>query len=478
MRILILLLIPLIGGISVFFLSGKRRSVTVLAVSGFTALFSLLLVLRGHETLTLLRLSERLSLSFALDGLAKLFILLISVIWVFVGLYSFDYMEHEEKQSRFFGFFLLTLFSLLALALAANVETAYMCFEIMTLVSMPLVLQDALAESRAAALQYLGFSALGASLALLGFFLLMPYAKSTVFVPGGVMFSAGEEQRLIAAFFLMALGFGAKAGLMPLQVWLPVAHPVAPAPASAVLSGVVTKGGVVAVIRVTLYLFGAELVQGTWAQKLLLTLAVLTVFTGSMLAYKEKLLKRRLAYSTVSNVSYVLFGVFLLQPAALTGALLQVVFHAFAKCALFLGAGALMHSLHESTADGFFGCGKRMPLTLAAFAMASLSLVGIPPFGGFIAKWYLAIGALKETGGFGVVGVATLLVSALLTAFYLFPIVTKGYFPGKEFEAGEKTEVGRNMLLAVFVFAAVTLLLGAFPAGLIRSFAALAESLL
>ena len=292
------------------------------------------------------------------------------------------------------------------------------------------------------------------------------------------MFSAGEEQRLIAAFFLMALGFGAKAGLMPLQVWLPVAHPVAPAPASAVLSGVVTKGGVLAVIRVTLYLFGAELVRDTWAQKLLLTLAVLTVFTGSMLAYKEKLLKRRLAYSTVSNVSYVLFGVLLLQPLALEGALLQVVFHAFAKCALFLGAGALMHSLHESTADGFFGCGKRMPLTLAAFAMASLSLVGIPPFGGFIAKWYLALGALEENSALGTVGVVVLLVSALLTAFYLFPIVTKGYFPGKDFAAGEKVEASRKMLLAMFVFTAVTLLLGAFPQGLIRSFAAIAESLL
>ena len=477
MRILILLLIPLLGGISTFFLDGKRRHDTVLAVSILTALFSLLLALRGQETLTVLRMSDRLSLSFALDGIAKLFILLISVIWVFVGLYSSDYMEHEEKQSRFFGFFLLTLFSLLALALAANAETAYMCFELMTLVSMPLVLQDALAESRAAALQYLGFSALGASLALLGLFLLTPCAESTAFVPGGVALAAEQETRLTAAFFLMALGFGAKAGLMPLQVWLPVAHPVAPAPASAVLSGVVTKGGVLAVIRVTLYLFGADFVRDTWAQKMLLALAVLTVFTGSMLAYKEKLLKRRLAYSTVSNVSYVLFGVLLLQPLALEGALLQVVFHGFAKCALFLCAGAMIHSLHEKTADGLFGCGQRMPLTLAGFAMASLSLVGIPPFGGFIAKWYLALGALREGSILGTVGVAVLLVSALLTAFYLFPIVTKGYFPGKDFSAGEKVEASRNMLIAMFALAAVTLLLGAFPGGLLRGFAAIAESL-
>lgn len=478
MRILILLLIPLLGGVSVFFLDGKRRNAAVLTTSVLTALFSLLLVLRGQETLTLLRLSEQLSLSFALDDLAKLFILLISVIWALEGPYAIDYMAHEGRESQFFGFFLLTLFSLIALSLAANLETAYMCFEIMTLVSMPLVLHDAMGESRGAALQYLGFNALGASMTLLGFFLITPYASTLFFAPGGIAFASGAEMRLLAAYFLMTLGFSAKAGLMPLQAWLPVAHPVAPAPAHAVLSGLVTKGGVVAVLRVTLYFFGADFVRGTRAQTVLLVLSVLTIFTGSMLALKEKVLKRRLAYSTVSNVSYVLFGIFLLQPVALVGALLQVVFHAFAKCALFLGAGAMIHSTHEKTVDGIFGCGKRMPLTLAAFAMASLSLVGIPPFGGFIAKWYLAMGALAAESRLGTAGVVILLISAVLTAFYLFPIVTKGYFPGKDFVPKPWEESSPRMLFAMFVFAAVALLLGAFPQGLVRAFTAIAEGLL
>lgn len=478
MLTLLPVLLPLVGGAAVFPLQNrKRREFLSVAVTLLTAGSAILLSLRRGDAVTLLRLSGTLSLSLRADGLSAVFLPLITVIWFFVLLYAFDYTAEDAHPSRFFGFYLWTLSALLGLSLAANLETAYMFFEMMTLVSMPLVLQDGLLRSREAALQYLGFSALGATLALLGFFLLAPYASGTAFTAGGVSFAAGHEKALTAAFFLLALGFGAKAGLVPLQAWLPVAHPVAPAPASAVLSGLVTKGGVLAVLRVTLYLFGADFVRGTWAQTVLLTLALLTVFLGSMLALRETVLKKRLAYSSVSNVSYVLFGLFLLEPDALTGAFLQIVFHAFAKCALFLAAGAMIHACHADTVSAFPGIGKRMPLTLSAFAFASLSLVGIPPLGGFAAKWYLALGALQGGGTLGLVGVAVLLISALLTAFYLFPLVTRGFFPGDE-PSADGAEAGGRMCAAMLVFAAATLLFGAYPAPLIRYFTSLASTLL
>ena len=183
-----------------------------------------------------------------------------------------------------------------------------------------------------------------------------------------------------------------------------------------------------------------------------------------MLAYKEQLLKKRLAYSTVSQVSYVLFGILLLSDDGLRGALLQVVFHAVAKDALFLAAGAIIVATSCTRVEQLVGIGKRMPVTTWCFALASLSLVGIPPLCGFVSKWYLAVGALEDYGALGIWGVAILLLSALLTAGYLLPIVTRGFFPGQDYIA-ERREVGRSMLVPMLVLAALTLVLGLFPGG-------------
>ena len=174
----------------------------------------------------------------------------------------------------------------------------------------------------------------------------------------------GNENLLFAVWLMMMVGFGAKAGMLPLQAWLPTAHPVAPAPASAVLSGLITKAGVMAIIRVTFYLFGAEFLKGSWAQTVLIVLALATVFAGSMLAYKEKVLKKRLAYSTVSQVSYVLFGLFLLNATGFAGALLQMVFHAVVKNLLFLSAGAIIYKTGKTDVRQLTGIGKEMPIVL------------------------------------------------------------------------------------------------------------------
>ena len=302
------------------------------------------------QLFTLLKISDGLAIRFGADGLGRMFLCLDTVMWILVGIYAFKYKEHMKHTKRFFAFYLLTYLMLAALSMAANYLTMYLCFEFMTLLSMPMVLQDGTPESIAAARKYLMYSIFGATLGLLGFFFSAHYGAGTVFTPGGLLDPAkvaGNESKLLVVAFLSIAGFSAKAGMFPLHAWLPTAHPVAPAPASAVLSGVITKAGVLCILRVMYQVYGASFLAGTWVQKALIVLSLITVFMGSMMAYGEDLLKRRLAYSTVSQVSYVLFGVFTLHPVALLGALLHVIYHSIIKDGLFLGAGAVIFTNHK-----------------------------------------------------------------------------------------------------------------------------------
>lgn len=286
---------------------------------------------------------------------------------------------------------------------------------------------------------------------------------------------------LLVAVFAMILGFGAKAGMLPLHAWLPAAHPVAPSPASAVFSGILVKGGVLAVIRTVYYIVGPQFLRGTWVQTAWMIIALFTVFMGSMLAYREPVFKKRLAYSTVSQVSYIMFGLSLLSPLGLTGALLHSVFHAVIKTVLFLTAGVFLVECGKTRVSEFAGIGKRMPKTLWCYTFAALALVGIPPASGFISKWYLAQGALKaEVGIFGWLGPVVLLVSALLTAGYLLPITMKGFFPGKEAEAENVTvqEPAALMLVPLAILSALTIILGVLPNPLITYISQLVSGLM
>jgi multicomponent Na+:H+ antiporter subunit D len=338
-----------------------------------------------------------------------------------------------------------------------------------------LVIHTQTKEAISAGIKYLGYSVFGAGLALIGFFFLNTYCTTTEFVGGGTLdmtMVAGSENLLLWVYFIMMIGFGCKAGMLPLHAWLPTAHPVAPSPASAVLSGIITKGGVLAIIRTTYYLFGVDFLKGTWVQQVLLILAMATVFMGSMLAYKEKLLKKRLAYSTVSQVSYVLFGLMLMSPIGFVGALMQVVFHAIAKNTLFLSAGAIIYKTGKTYVQQLKGMGKQMPIVMWCFTIASLSLVGIPPTSGFVSKWYLAQGGLTEPtfAATGIAGVAILLISALLTAGYLLPIVLESFFPGDDFDYStlEKKEPNSLMTVPLIIFSAGAVILGMFSGSLMN----------
>lgn len=438
----------------------------------------------GDKSITLFYLMKDIPICFEVDAVAALFVTVVSIVWLLVGFYAFPYMSHEGEEKRYFGFYLVVYGVLMGLNFSGNLVTLYLFYELMTVTSMPMVLHNGSRESIMAALKYLFYSMCGAYMALFGIFVLNKYCDTLAFVEGGSLNMAlaqGNETIILIAVMAMLLGFGVKAGMLPLHAWLPAAHPVAPAPASAVLSSIIVKGGVLAIVRVVYYVVGADFIRGTWVQYAWIILSLLTVFMGSMLAYRESVFKKRLAYSTVSQVSYILFGLAVLTPAGMTGALLHVVFHAFIKCALFLTAGIFIFQCGKSRVEELEGIGKYMPKTLWCYTFAALALVGIPPASGFVSKWYLAQGAFDgNVGILGWGGIVVLLLSALLTAGYLLPVTMKGFFTEKKPEELEnmKGEPPMAMLVPLMILAFLAMILGVFPNGLIGYAAQIAATVL
>ena len=398
-------------------------------------------IMTTGELITLWKITDTLSIAFRFDYPARAFACLVAFIWPLVTLYAFEYLRRRPPVDRFYAFFLSTFGILIGVAAAGNLLTLYLFYELMTFMTLPLVMHSQQREAIRATVSYLLYSLTGAALALGGFFFFQVYGVSMDFTPGGVLDMARitaekNESMLLTVTFLTLVGFGAKAGLVPLHAWLPTAHPVAPTPASAVLSGLITKAGVIAMFRVVYYVVGADFLRGTWVQQAILLMALLTIFTGSMMAYAEKHLKKRIAWSTVSQVSYVVFAMMLLNPLGITGAVLQIAAHAMSKSCLFLSAGVVIYFTLEGAnyhyADQLRGVGKELPITMTCFALASISLIGLPVTGGFVAKWYMASGALG-LGKLGITGIIILMISALLTAGYLLPIVTDAFFPGEDY---------------------------------------------
>lgn len=483
----ITVLFPVLCGALILFLPGlKKRSSLITATAAglcITTLLGLFVITGTDAQLSLLSLGENLKIYFHIDNLGRMFAAIVLLVWTLAGFYSFEYMKHEKEEKRYFGFFVMVYGVLLALCFSGNLITFYLFYEMMTLLSFPMVLHSRTKEAMSGGLKYLFYSLCGAYMVLLGIYFLNKYASTLDFMAGGSLnpglASANQTLLLVIAFF-MILGFGVKAGMFPMHAWLPAAHPVAPAPASAVMSGLIVKMGVLGIIRVVYYVIGTDFIRGTWVQTAWLTLSLITVFMGSMLAYREKVMKKRLAYSTVSQASYILFGLAVLQPEAMTGSMLHVVFHAVIKSCLFLCAGAIIYKTGRTKVDELTGIGKEMPVTIWCFTFASLALIGIPPASGFISKWYLAIGSLESgIAVFRWLGPVILLVSALLTAGYLLPITVKGFLPGDEFNYGslKKREALKIMTVPMAILAALAVLLGVFPNPLTGYLSAIAGSL-
>ena len=439
----LLILLPIICPILSAFIAwriGNRRARNAFTAAALivTTALTFLAAFRASDEFTLWRLTDNVAVFFHIDNISRIFSLLMSCMWTVVGIYSFEYMHKEHNEQRFYLFYLLSLGVLMGLSFSGNIVTLYMFYELMTILTLPLVLHEMTKEAVAAGIKYLLYSVFGASMALFGIFLIYRYGDSLAFQAGGVLNATamqGHEKLMQWGVFAMIVGFGVKAGMFPLHGWLPTAHPVAPAPASAVLSGVITKAGVLGVIRTVFYLAGADFIRGTWIQTAWMILAIATVFMGSMLAYREPVFKKRLAYSTVSQVSYVLTGLSTLTPLGFVGAILHIISHSVIKNTLFMCAGSIIHKTGKTRVEDLRGIGKEMPGVRWCFTIASAGLIGIPPTCGIVSTWYLASGALSLGGSpFGWIIPAVLLVSAILTAGYLLSITIAGFFPGSDFD--------------------------------------------
>ena len=478
--VVLAILVPVLGGIAIKKIKTdiNRLGFITVGILGFAALCALICALWcSGASFTLWKITDSVKIAFSFDGMNRFYAFLVSCVWLLVGLYSTEYVEHDENASGFYRYFLISFGALMGLSFSANLITLYMFYEMMTLVTVPLVAHNRDKESTAAAVKYLLYSVFGASLALLGIFFVGSYASTFDFTPGGVftLETLSEHKNLLRVIvFLMIIGFSVKAGMFPCHSWLPTAHPVAPAPASSVLSGIITKMGIMGIIRTVFYIAGAEFIRGSWVQYTLMTLSLITVVMGSTLALKEKVFKKRLAYSTVSQVSYVIFGLSTMTTLGFVGACLHIVYHSLIKNTLFMSAGAVIHKTELTNVDELGGVGKKLPKTMVLFTVVSLGLIGIPPTGGFISKWNLASGALA-TGLKGAwIGPACLLLSAILTAAYLISISVKAFYTGKDDTNIEPCEVSWRMLIPMTVFAVLSVVLGIFPGGLISFFESIA----
>ncbi|WP_028238256.1 complex I subunit 5 family protein [Stutzerimonas azotifigens] len=398
------------------------------------------------------------------DALSLLFVTLSTVLWLATTVYAIGYLEDSPLRSRFFGYFSLCVSATVGLALAGNLVTFLLFYELLTLATFPLVVHRGTPESLRAGRVYLAYTVGGGTLVLMGVALLHALAGSPDFQPGGYLDGLVEERgpSLRVAFALLVLGLGVKAALIPLHGWLPKAM-VAPAPVSALLHAVaVVKTGAFGIVRVVYDVYGAEAMEALALARPLLWLAAATILFGSLRALQQSELKRRLAYSTVSQVSYITLGVALLGPLAVVGGLVHLAHQGLMKVTLFYCAGNFAETLGVHRIREMNGIGRRMPLTMTAFTVGALGMIGVPPIAGFISKWYLGSGAL-EVGQDWVLLV--LLGSALLNAAYFLPLVWRGWFATPadwhaDNWAGERWETHWLLLLPVVFTALASVLVG------------------
>lgn len=458
----VVVLLPIVFGVLIPLIPFKTRRHMTWYVEGVVLLTSVLvwglLISQPDGSFVLFRFTGNLSVSFRLDGLGTVFAGIVSSLWPLATLYSFEYMKHEGHEKFFFMFYVITYGVTLGIALAEDILTMYFFYEMLSLVTLPLIMHTLTREAILASRTYLYYSLGGAAFAFIGMIFILTFGTTSVFVPGGVIDTTalGDRQGLMLLIYVLCFcGFSVKAAMFPFSSWLPKAG-VAPTPVTALLHAVaVVKAGAFTVIRVTYYSFGTELLRGTWAQTVVLGLTIFTIVYGCSRALKETHLKRRLAWSTVSNLSYILFGAALMTPLGLVGALSHMVFHAVMKICSFFCAGAVIYKTGRNYIHELNGFGRKMPKVFTIFTISGMALMGVPGLCGFVSKWNLAKAAAASENPLGYLGVAALLVSALLTAIYMMTISLRAFFPGRDFDYNMISDVedpNWMMILPLVIF--------------------------
>ena len=431
--IIAMLLVPLIGYVAInCFSAYPNIRETVTLITAFSLLLIVIKIYLLHRkgmniNLELWQVIPGLSLAFSIEPLGILFALTASFLWCVTSIYSIGYMRahHEKNQTRFYGYFALALASVMGIASSANMFTLFIFYEFLTICTYPLVIHSGDDNAKRSGRIYLG-CLLGTSimLQLLAIIWTWSIAGTLDFRSGGILQGKASDTVIMALLALYIFGIG-KVALMPLHRWLPAAM-VAPTPVSALLHAVaVVKAGAFTVVKITVYLFGIDLLAISGASEWLLYIATATILFASLIALRQDNLKARLAYSTISQLSYIVLGAMLASSAGILGGSMHIAMHAFGKITLFFCAGAIMISCHQTKISKMHGLGKAMPFTMFAFLIGSLSVIGMPPAGGMWSKWFLVTATLEAQY---YIPLIVLLLSSLLNVAYLLPIPIYAFF--------------------------------------------------
>ncbi len=471
-RIVVPILIPLATAIAVLATDrwpNVRESCSVIgAVLTFAFTMTLVpaVIGGGVYTLHLFELLPGASINLRVDGMSLLFAGISSFLWILAGFYCVGYMRglDEHAQTRFYVCYAATIFAAVGVAFSGSLLSLYLFYELVSIFTYPLVMHHQDGAAYDGSRKYITYLMVTSKLLLLPALVLTYVTCGTLDFATGIqagIFPATASRALVTTLYFLALFGYAKAALMPLHNWLPSAM-VAPTPVSALLHAVaVVKVGVFSICRVMLYVFGVDLLQRYGLGLITAYLASFTILAASVIALTKDNLKARLAYSTISQLSYIVLGVALLTPSGITGGLIHIPNHAFSKITLFFCAGALMVAHRKTEISDMDGIGYKMPFTMAAFGLASLSMIGVPPVAGFVSKWYLAVGTMQlHSVGLLVV----LLASSLLNAGYFVPIFLRAFFPrGGGAARLQLAEASPFMVVPLFLTAVASVAFGFYP---------------
>lgn len=465
---IIAVLVPVIGAVIIRILDEdkvKERHITALVSVSivFIAVVSMLPSVMAGQVIEmrLVELFDGLGIYFKIDALGMVFGLVSSTLWIFATVYSIGYMAHEHEQRNYFVFFVLSCSAAMGVAFAGNLFTLYIFYEYLAICTYPLVVHAGTAESVRAGIKYIGYSFGAGALVLLSIFMIHDLVGTLEFLPGGILGAANEERMMMVRviFILLIAGFGTKAALMPLHSWLPGAM-VAPTPVSALLHAVaIVKAGVFGISRVFFSIFGRDLLIELNVTTVLAVIVSFTIIVGSFMAIRQTVLKLRLAYSTIGQLGYITLGMLLLTPAGVLGGLIHIINHAILKITLFFCAGLLITVTGKKNLSDFHGVGKQMPLTMLAFSIGALGLMGVMPLVGYTSKYYILTGSIDA--GMPVFGYV-LLGSTLLNAIYYLPIIVNAYFKEGNFEKKPGFEAPPTMLIPTLTLAALAIIFGLF----------------
>lgn len=454
-----------LGAAVLIFLAGEQRQRLRTAINLIAATIKLVLigvlllaVRSGESFVWRLPLLPGLDLVLQVDALMLLFSTLSAVLWLLTTIYAIGYLERSPHRARFFGFFSLCVAGTMGVAAAGNLFTFFVFYELLTLATWPLVAHRGTRDSISGATSYLRYTLIGSSLFLAGLVWLHVLVGPQDFLAKGLVSDLldADQGAQRGIFLLLLFGLGVKAALLPMHGWLPKAM-VAPAPVSALLHAVaVVKAGAFGIVRLVYDVFGPERLQALGMDLLLALLASATIIYGSLMALRQEDIKKRLAYSTVSQVSYIVLGTAIAGPLATIGGMVHLVHQGLMKITLFFCAGNYAECLGVKKVSQLDGIGRRMPWASAAFTAGALGMTGLPPLAGFVSKYYLGAGA-AASGWYWVIGV--LVASSLLNAAYFLPMLRRIWFGAPPASWPEETSMSAAARLALVVPALITAML-------------------